>query len=95
MKDVLRHTESGIGRPRLDKKVTGGVIVYSEPPSHPETVSVSPWGVAIGVYPKHFQDLTSGTLLHMKNLLCSPYVVALGEVDLDGNILVKFWRRQD
>lgn len=71
------------------------MIVYSETPSHPETVSVSPWGVAIGVYPKHFQDFTSGTLLHMKNLLCSPYVVALGEVDLDGNVLVKFWRRQD
>lgn len=80
VEDVLRHTESGIVRPRLDVKVTGVVIVYSEPASHPETVLVSPWGVAVGVHPKHFQDLTSRTLLHIKDLLCSPYVVALGEV---------------
>lgn len=58
VEDVLRHTESGIGRPRLDVKVTGGVNVYSQPASHPETVSVSPWGVAVGVHPNHFQDLT-------------------------------------
>lgn len=78
VEDVLRHTESGPsstgceGHRRCD--------VYSEPASHPETVLVSPWGVAVGVHPKHFQDLTSRTLLHMKDLLCSPYVVALGEV---------------
>lgn len=57
MDDVLRHTESGIGRPRLDVKITGGVIVYSEPASHPETVSVSPLGIVVGVHPKHFQSL--------------------------------------
>lgn len=33
VEDVLRHTESRIGHPRLDVEVTGGVIVYSEPAS--------------------------------------------------------------
>nr|XP_011435772.2 uncharacterized protein LOC105334139 [Crassostrea gigas] len=95
VEDVLRHTESGIGRSRLDVKVTGCVIVYSEPAFHPETVLVSPRGVAVGVHPKHFQDLTSRTLLHMKDMLCSPYVVALGEVGLDRTVPVKLWRRQE
>lgn len=76
-------------------EITGGVIVYSEPTSHLETASVSPWGVAVDVHPKHFQDLTSKTLLYMKNLLCSPYVVALGEVGFDRTVPIKLWRRQE
>lgn len=39
--------------------------------------------------------MTSRTLLHMKDLLRSPYVEALEEVDLDGIVPVKIWRRQD
>lgn len=31
VEDVLRHTESGIVRPRLDVKVTGGVMFIVNP----------------------------------------------------------------
>lgn len=60
VEDILQHRESGIGRPQLDVNVdvTGGVIVYSEPPSHSKTVLVGPWGVDMNVHRKHFQDLT-------------------------------------
>lgn len=37
--------------------------------------------------------MTSKTLLHMNNLLCSPYVVEL--VGLDLTVPVKHWRRQE
>jgi TatD DNase family protein len=95
VEDLLNYTGSGIGRPNLDVNVTGGVIVYSEPPLHPDSVSASPWGVAVGVHPKHFNELTTGILRHMEELLCSPSVVALGEVGLDRTIPIRLWRRQE
>jgi hypothetical protein len=69
VEDLLNYTGSEIDRPNLDVNVTGGVIVSSEPPFHPDSVSASPWGVTVGVHPKH---LTIGILRCMEELLCSP-----------------------
>uniref|UniRef100_A0A8W8KII9 Uncharacterized protein n=1 Tax=Magallana gigas TaxID=29159 RepID=A0A8W8KII9_MAGGI len=80
----------------LDVSVAGGVIVYSEPSTHPEIVSVErPWGVAVGVHPKHIEEFSRDRFLHMKELLNRPHVVALGEVGLDRTVPVKLWRRQE
>ena len=72
VEDVLKQTGSGIGRPQLDVDVPGCIIVYSEPSSHPSTISLCSWGVAIGMHPKHCEELTSKHFAHMRDLLSSP-----------------------
>ena len=69
---VLKQTGSGIGRPQLDVDVPGCIFVYSEPSSHPSTISLSSWGVAIGMHTKHCEELTSKHFAHMRDLLSSP-----------------------
>lgn len=94
--DLISYSFSGNQHPQLDVSVAGGVIVYSEPSTHPEIVSVErPWGVAVGVHPKHTEEFSRDRFLHMKELLNRPHVVALGEVGLDRTVPVKLWRRQE
>lgn len=94
--DLISYSLSGNQHPQLDVSVAGGVIVYSEPSTHPEIVSVErPWGVAVGVHPKHIEEFSRDRFLHMKELLNRPHVVALGEVGLDRTVPVKLWRRQE
>lgn len=64
MDDVFRHTESGTGHPQLNVKVTGGISVNLH---FIKRKFGCLWGVA--VHRKHFQDLTSRTTFHIKNLL--------------------------
>ncbi|XP_062609823.1 uncharacterized protein LOC134271630 [Saccostrea cucullata] len=96
VEDLLSHSYSSDLRPNLEVTVSGGVVIYSEPSTHPESVDMcGPWRMAIGVHPKHVEELTPDRFLHLKNMLNSPYVVALGEIGLDRTVPVKLWRRQD
>lgn len=82
--------------PQLYVSVSGGGIVYSEPSTHQETVPVhSPWGIPVGVHPKHIIEFSRDRFLHMEKLLNTPHVVALGEVGLDRTVPVKLWRQQE
>ncbi|XP_061177590.1 uncharacterized metal-dependent hydrolase HI_0454-like [Saccostrea echinata] len=93
VEDLLSYSHSSDVRPNLDVTVSGGV---AEPSTHPELLGMcGPWRMAIGVHPKHVDELTPDRFLHMKNLLDSPYVVALGEIGLDRTVPVKLWRHQD
>ncbi|XP_062576655.1 uncharacterized metal-dependent hydrolase HI_0454-like [Saccostrea cucullata] len=96
VEDLLSYSYSSDRRPNLDVTLSGGVAVYSEPSTHPKLADMrGPWRIALGVHPKHVDELTSDRFLHMKKLLDNPYVVALGEIGLDRTVPVKLWRHQD
>ncbi|XP_062600979.1 uncharacterized protein LOC134262618 [Saccostrea cucullata] len=96
VEDLLSYSYSSALRPNLDVAVSGGVVVYSELSTHPKLADMhGTWRIALGVHPKHVDELTPNRFLHMKNLLDSPYVVALGEIGLDRTVPVKLWRHQD
>lgn len=96
VEDLISYGLSCNHHPQLDVSVSGGVIVYSEPSTHQETVPVhSPWGIPVGVHPKHINEFSRDRFLHMEKLLNLPHVVALGEVGLDRTVPVKLWRQQE
>jgi TatD DNase family protein len=96
VEELISYGMSCKSPPSLEVTVPGGVIVYSEPCSYPEIEPVrKPWGIAVGVHPKHTDELTPERFLRLKDLLDLPYVVALGEVGLDRTVPVKLWRRQE
>ena len=58
--------------PGLDDLSWMSMSLDSESSSHPSTISLSSWGVAIGMHPKHSEELTSKHFAHMRDLLSSP-----------------------
>ena len=77
-------------------QLIGGVAVFSEPsnydliPSQPQK-----WYLAVGVHPKHVEELTDQRFSQFQSLLKRPSVHALGEVGLDRTVPAAVWRRQE
>nr|XP_022307697.1 flocculation protein FLO11-like [Crassostrea virginica] len=77
-------------------QLIGGVAVFSEPsnydliPSQPQK-----WYLAVGVHPKHVEELTDQRFSQFQSLLKRPAVHALGEVGLDRTVPAAVWRRQE
>lgn len=85
--DLLSYTYRSNSPPQLTVSLTGGVINYSEPSTHPEFIEPNGfWGIALGVHPKHVGELTEERLLHLKTMLACPSVVGLGEIGLDRTV---------
>ena len=65
----------------------GGVAVFSEP-SHYNLIPKQSrtWYLAVGVHPKHVEELSDSCFLQLQSLLKWPSVRALGEVGLDRTV---------
>ncbi|KAK3100705.1 hypothetical protein FSP39_024047 [Pinctada imbricata] len=82
--------------PYVPVKLVGGVAVYSEPENYPQEIThLPPWYAAVGVHPKHIQELTEDKFNELRTLLQSPGVSALGEIGLDYSVNSKFLREQE
>ena len=83
-------------RPIHPVHLIGGVAVFSEPsrynliPKQSQT-----WYLAVGVHPKHVEELSDSCFLQLQSLLKWPSVRALGEVGLDRTVPVSEWRKQE
>ena len=93
IKEVLSCTSFGL--PNLPGKLVGGVMVYSEPLTYPNKFYVGKWKFALGVHPKHVQELTVERFLYLQSVIHLPEIAALGEIGLDRTVSPKYWSRQD
>lgn len=92
--DLLSYTYRSNSQPQLTVSLTGGVISYSEPSTHPEFIEHNGfWGIALGVHPKHVGELAEERFLHLKTMLMS--VVGLGIIGLDRTVPLNLWRKQE
>ena len=96
VEDLLDHSSSSCHRPNININLIGGIVVYSEPTSHPKEPLVSRrWRTAVGVHPKHVHELSTQRFRHLQKLLEFPQVVALGEIGLDRTVSTGLWRHQE
>lgn len=73
--DLLSYTYRSNSPPQLTVSLTGGVINYSEPSTHPEFIEPNGfWRIALGVHPKLVGELTEERFLPLKTMLASPSV---------------------
>lgn len=94
--DLLSYTYRSNSQPQLTVSLTGGVISYSEPSTHPEFIEHNGfWGIALGVHPKHVGELAEERFLHLKTMLAFPSVVGLGIIGLDRTVPLNLWRKQE
>ena len=70
-------------------------MVYSEPLTYPNKFYVGKWKFALGVHPKHVQELTVERFLYLQSVIHLPEIAALGEIGLDRTVSPKYWSRQD
>ena len=82
--------------PSLPVDVYRGVAVYSEPRNYPDNLSLGKnWTAAVGVHPKHVNELNDERFSVLQRLLDSPSVSALGEIGLDHTVPLDRWRTQE
>ncbi|KAK3097557.1 hypothetical protein FSP39_010773 [Pinctada imbricata] len=99
VEDVISYSKSceSLDVPSLLVNVVGGVIVYSEPSSYPESnfKVEGPWKVALGVHPKLCDNFNTAHRMKLVQLMTNPKVVALGECGLDRTVPVSKWSKQE
>ena len=93
--DIISYI-SGNGAPRLPVSVEYGVVVYSEPRNYPSNLNFGKqWAVAVGVHPKHVDEMDDQKFLELRRLLDFPCVSALGAIGLDHTVPLDKWRTQE
>ena len=100
--DELLRSSVRTGHPNLRILLVGGGAVYSEPNTYPKSSTLKGnMKLAMGVHPKHVEELTTERFLTLQQMVRTPEVAAIGEIGLDRTVparredVVRVWRKQD
>ena len=80
--------------PVLPVDVKGGVLVFCDPGSYPQTPLDPMWRIAVGFHTKH-EALPESTIRRISSLMDQPTTAALGEIGLDWSAHPRTYLQQE